>query len=76
MSLERIGDCEAFGEILIDILERNGWVVEPCTAFSGEGHLLLAAKGHRDWSAWGPTRNAAALNLFEACGFAAESQAA
>lgn len=73
--LERIGDCESFGELLIALLERNGWVVEPCLAFAGEGVLLLAAKEHRSWSAWGPTRNASALNLFEACG-AAASQAA
>lgn len=75
MTLERIGDSEGFGWLLIDILERHGWVVEPCTAFAGDGVLLTAEKEHREWSGWGPTHNAAALNLFEACGIV-ESEAA
>ena len=40
--LERLGDSAGFGELLIELLERNGWRVHRRAAFAGDGVLLIA----------------------------------
>lgn len=42
--LERIGDSEAFEQVLIRILEQNGWTVDPLTAFGG-GPMWILNRG-------------------------------
>lgn len=63
--LQPIGDST--GELLLQLLELNGWTVHRRRAFAGDGVLLIAT--HPDgWDiqAGGPTVAAAATPLFVA----------
>lgn len=63
--LQRLGDTVAWGELLIELLELNGWTIHRRRAFAGDGIILLAT--HPDgWDveAAGPSVAAAATPLF------------
>lgn len=63
--MERLGASDAFGEVLLDVLERNGWLVHKQQAFAGEGVLVIARKNGLEFKATGPTIAAAAVDLFQ-----------
>lgn len=63
--MERLGDSAAFGEVLLDVLERNGWLVHRQAAFAGEGVLVIARRNGLEFKATGPTVAAAAGELFQ-----------
>lgn len=63
---ERLGDSTPFGEVLLELLERQGWHIERQPAFAGAGVLLIATRSDVDGclSANGSTIADAALSLF------------
>jgi hypothetical protein len=62
--VERLGNSDAFGEVLLEILVRAGWVVERRRAFAGDGVLVIARHGDFEFKAAGPSIAAAARELF------------
>jgi hypothetical protein len=64
VALERLGESGAFGEEIVAIIERQGWIVERRRAFAGEGILLIATLGELEECASGPCVSSAAVSLF------------
>ena len=63
--LERLGDSAGFGEMLIELLEHNGWTVHRRGAFAGDGVLLIATHPSGYDIQAGGTPGGAAAELFQ-----------
>ena len=62
--LERLGDSEAWGQVLLGLLEQAGWEVTRRSVL-GDGVLLMATGHGTSVSAAGDTLAAAAIPVFE-----------
>lgn len=62
--LERLGDSDSWGQLLIGLLENAGWEVTRRSVI-GDGVLLIATGHGTSVSAAGDTLAAAAAPLFE-----------
>lgn len=63
---ERLGESMEFGEVLLELLEDQGWHIERRSMFAGAGLLLIATRPDIDHSMCGegPSVAGAALSLF------------